>query len=161
MKAKNPKTLNKKPVIFRKIMHIFTGKFYEFFWHPHLIQSEILLRKLYFEYFFQANGRQVVQIKAKNPETDEYLKWKITWEIGKVNFLKNLHVGNFVFGSDPHLVVHRRHSHEKIRSIWHFHNKCFKTHRDQLSILIVTFTSNIDRRRRNGQRSYSGHPTCL
>ena len=64
-----------------------------------------------------SNGRQVVQVKAKNPKTDEYLKWKITWEIGKFDFLKNLHVGDFVFGSDQHLVVHRRHSHKKIRSI--------------------------------------------
>ena len=68
-----------------------------------------------FNIFFER--RQVVQVKAKNPKTAEYLKWKITGEIGKFDFLKNLHVGNFVFGSDHHLVVHRRQPHKKIRSI--------------------------------------------
>ena len=39
-------------------------------------QHEISHRKPYFEYFFRATGRQVVQVKAKNPKTTEYLKWK-------------------------------------------------------------------------------------
>ena len=36
-----------------------------------------------FEYSFQADGRKCVQIKAKNPKTDKFLKWKLTWEIEK------------------------------------------------------------------------------
>ena len=61
-------------------------------------------------------------------EKSDYLKWKITYETEKFNFSKNLHVGDYVFGSNHHL-VHRRHSHKKIRSISHFYNKCFKIHR--------------------------------
>ena len=68
-------------------------------------------------------------------EKSDYLKWEITWEIEKLNFFKNLHVGDFVFGSNHHLVVHRRHSHKKIRSILHFYNKCCKTHRGDSFII--------------------------
>ena len=85
------------------------------------------LLKIFFE-------QMDVSVSAKNPKMTEYLKWKITWEIEKFNFFKNLHVDDFVFGSDHHLVVHRRYSHKKIRSILHFYNKChkcFKTHRVQ------------------------------
>ena len=31
-------------------------------------------------YFFRANGRQYIQVKAKNPKTAKYLKCKLTWE---------------------------------------------------------------------------------
>ena len=53
----------------------------------------------------------------KNPKTTEYLKWKITWDIGKFNFFfffKNKHVADFDFGSDYHLVVHIENIHNKI-----------------------------------------------
>ena len=53
-------------------------------------------------------------------QKSDYLKWKITWEIEKFNFFKNLHVGDFVFGSDHHLVVHRRHSYEKSEVYYSF-----------------------------------------
>ena len=44
--------------------------------------------KTIFRIFFRANGHQVVQVKAKNPKTAEYLKWKITWEIEKFNIFQ-------------------------------------------------------------------------
>ena len=43
-------------------------------------------------------------------EKSENLIWKITWEIEKFNFSKNKHLDDFVFISDNHLIVHRRHS---------------------------------------------------
>ena len=65
-------------------MIVIPGKFYEFFWQRDCIQRKILLRKSYFEYFFRADWPQYVQTNAKNPKTDEYLKWKITREILKI-----------------------------------------------------------------------------
>ena len=119
MKARNAKTLNKKSVIFWKNIYILIiGKFDEFFWHKDRIQREILLRKSYFKYIFRAYGYQNVKVRAKNSKTAEYLKWKINWEIEKFNFLKNLNIGDFVFCADHYLVVHRRHSHKNIRSIF-------------------------------------------
>ena len=56
-------------------------KYYKFFWQWDQIQGKILRRKPYFEYFFRANARKCVQIKAKNPRTAEFLNGKLTWEI--------------------------------------------------------------------------------
>ena len=36
-----------------------------------------------FDIFFRANGRQCVQIEAKNPKTAKYLECKLTLEIEK------------------------------------------------------------------------------
>ena len=66
-------------------------------------QKQIIYRKRFYH----------IQVKAKNQKMAEYLRWKITWEIGKFKFFKNKQVANSDFGSDHHLVVRRRHSYKK------------------------------------------------
>ena len=61
---------------------------------------------------------------------------------GKLNFFKNLHVGDFVFGWEHHKVLHRRHSHKKIRSTLHFYYKRFKTHRVNRQLNMIRHNFN-------------------
>ena len=70
--------------------------FYEFFWQRNCIQRKILLRKSYFEFFFQPMDVSTYKRrrKIKNPKKVNYLKWEITGENLK-NHIKIAHLYRF------------------------------------------------------------------
>ena len=66
--------------------YLFSANFVHFSDKSIVFWCAILFRESYFKLFLRVNKRLYVQMKAKNQNTTQFLKWEITSEIKKSTF---------------------------------------------------------------------------